>query len=130
MSLTAKQTQFARGILSGMTGSDAYRNAYDSKGDNTAIANKAYILSNNPEIVAYLAQERAKTASKAQWTREEMLETLKDIATNAEAPVDKTRAIAQASKMLGFDAPAKVELGMSDPLTSLVMEIRKRSTSA
>lgn len=111
--MTAKQLAFAQAILRGMTGSDAYRIAYSPKTvNNESIARLAHRLSTHPEIMAYIAAERAKTAAKAQWTREEMLETLKDIATNAEAPVDKTRAIAQASKMLGFDAPTEVKMTM------------------
>lgn len=107
--MTAKQRAFADGVLSGKTGSDAYRAAYDTNAKASVIAVNASKVLNHPDVVAYLAQERAKTAKRAAWTREEMIETLKDIAMNAEAPVDKTRAIAQASKMLGFDAPQKIE---------------------
>lgn len=108
--MTAKMQAFADALLSGKEPSPAYIASYpDCRANKGTIARKAHKLSRHPEIVAYLAQERAKTAKRAAWTREEMLETLKDIAKNAEAPVDKTRAIAQASKMLGFDAPQKIE---------------------
>jgi phage terminase small subunit len=107
--MTAKQLKFAHGILSGKTGSDAYRLAYGARSNSKAMAERSCRLSKHPEVMAYIAQERAKTAAAFAWTREEMLETLKDIADKAEAPVDKTRAIAQASKMLGFDAPVKTE---------------------
>lgn len=109
--MTAKQLAFARGILSGKTGSDAYRSAYpDSKANNRVIATKASVLLDHPEIMAYLAQERAKTQAAFSWTREEMLQTLKEIATaDGTGANERTRAIGQASKMLGFDAPQKIE---------------------
>ena len=115
--MTHKQRAFAQAILQGKTATDAYLLAYDSTGHNRATAKgKGYQLSNHPEIMAYIAQERAKTAKAFQWTREEMLETLKDIALKAK-PTDRTRAIAQASKMMGFDAPQKIEGEISGGLT-------------
>ncbi len=108
--MTAKQRAFADGVLSGKTGSDAYRAAYDSKGNNRLVAEKASRLSRHPEIMAYLAQERAKTAKRAEWTRDDMLQTLREIAETKDAPKSaRTGAIAQASRMLGFDAPQKIE---------------------
>lgn len=109
--MTAKQRAYAHGILDGLTGSDAYRRANpDSRANSRTIAHKAHKLSNHPEIMAYIAQERAKTAKRAAWTREEMLQTLREIAETKEAPKSaRTGAIAQASKMLGFDAPQKIE---------------------
>ena len=107
--MTHKQKTFADAILAGSTGRDAYRSAYNSKGNNKAIAEESCRLSGHPEIKTYIAQEQAKAQAKGAWTREEMLETLKEIATQSILGSDRTRAIAQASKMLGFDAPNKVE---------------------
>lgn len=109
--LTAKQLAFCKGILSGKNGSDAYRAAYpDCKANNAIIAIKAFQLAENPAIEAYISAKREKLEKKFEWTREEMLQTLKNIVQDADAASDKTKAIAQASKMLGFDAPTKAEV--------------------
>lgn len=109
--LTAKQMAFANGILAGLTGSDAYRQAYpDSKASNTIVTVRVSKLFKHPQIMAVIERGRAKTAAKLEWTREQMLGTLKEIAEDQEAPrAARTGAIAQASKMLGWDAPAKIE---------------------
>lgn len=109
--MTTKQRAFADAVLGGMTGSDAYRAAYpDSKANPRVVSVKAVRLSNHPKISAYIAQERAKRAKRAAWTRDEMIQTLREIAETKDAPkAARTGAIAQASRMLGYDAPQKVE---------------------
>lgn len=109
--MTAKQQAFANAILAGKTASDSYRAAYGPQSTNNAtIARNAHKLSGNAEIVAYLAKERAKTANRAAWSREEMITTLREIAEAGDTPKSaRTGAIAQASRMLGFDAPQKIE---------------------
>jgi len=74
----------------------------------------------HPEVNAYIAKERASAAVAFSWSREEMLGTLKEIVETADVAVDKTRAIAQASKMLGYDAPQKLEVFGVGELLDLV----------
>jgi len=108
--MTAKQLAFAGHILAGKTGSDAYRLAYDTNAKASVIAVNASKVLNHPLVVAYLAKERAKTANRAAWSREEMITTLREIAEAGDTPrAARTGAIAQASRMLGFDAPQKIE---------------------
>jgi hypothetical protein len=109
--MTPKMQAFADALLAGKTGSDAYRLAYpDSKANPRVVSVKAARLSRHPEIMAVIAKERAKTANRAAWSREEMITTLREIAEAKDSPKSaRTGAIAQASRMLGFDAPQKVE---------------------
>lgn len=102
---------FAVALLAGKENSAAYIASYpDCRGHKGTIARKAHKLSRHPEIVAYLAKERAKTANRAAWSRDEMITTLREIAEADDTPrAARTGAIAQASRMLGFDAPQKVE---------------------
>ena len=126
MSLTAKQLAYAKGILAGKTGSDAYRSSYDSKGDNKAIAEKACRLSKHPEIMAYIAQERAKIDGEDLLTRKEAVAILAKIAKGKDRGAthrDKIAAVTQASKMLGYDAPQKVEMKLEG---SLLHQIRSQ----
>lgn len=126
MSLTAKQLAFAKGILSGKTGSDAYRSAYATKGtNNSTIARNAHELSSHPEIIAYIAQERAKLDGEDLLTRKEAVAILAKIAKGKDRGAshrDKIAAVTQASKMLGYDAPTKTEVKLEG---SLLHQIRR-----
>ena len=55
--LTAKQSKFVEGLLSGLTGADAYREAYDTESAKSAWA-EASRLKANPKIAAWLAAGR------------------------------------------------------------------------
>ncbi len=53
--LTPKQEKFVQGILSGLSGSDAYRNAYDcSKMKDNSIHRESSVLMSNPKITTRL----------------------------------------------------------------------------
>jgi len=118
--MTAKQQAFANGILAGKTGSDAYRSAYGTKSSNNAtIARQAHLLSNHPEIVAYIAKEQAKTADENLLTRKEAVGILAKIAKGKDRTAssrDKIAAVAQVSRMLGYDSPTKVEVKVEGSL--------------
>jgi phage terminase small subunit len=120
--MTPKQLAFAKGLLRGMTGSDAYRAAYpDSKADSGVIARKAYVLSNHKEIMAYVAKEKAKLNEEEILTKRDMLQALGKIVhrrgKDARASSrDVTAAVAQASRMLGCDAPSRVEVKLEGSL--------------
>lgn len=114
--MTSKQLAFARGILDGKTGSDAYRAAYpDSKADNGVIARKAHVLSTHPEIMAYIAQERAKLAEHGLLTRIEKRRILAKIARRATHKQGSIEAIKVDNAMTGDNAPQRVEVfGLAD----------------
>jgi len=118
--MTAKMRAFADGILSGKEPSPAYVLAYpDCRANKRTIARKAHKLSNHPEIMAYIAQERAKIADEQLLTRKEAVGILAKIAKGKDRGAthrDKIAAVAQASKMLGYDVPTKVEVKLEGSL--------------
>lgn len=110
--LTPKQRAFAENVLAGMTGSEAYRQAYRSRMTAAALTVEAGRTARLPHVAAYIATKREAQVKKAEATgemsREFLLSHLRKI-IEASKPADRIRAIAQASRMLGYDAPQKVE---------------------
>jgi phage terminase small subunit len=122
--MTHKQKLFADGILSGKTGSDAYRHAYpDSKAHSGVIAVKAHQLSNHPEIKALIAKERAAMRKKDILSREESLGILAKIARKPDKQTTAIAAIERAAKMQGFDVPQAIEMKIEG---SLLDRIRRK----
>lgn len=101
--LTKKQQKFAEGIvLEGLTASDAYRQAYDTKGKPVTVnPNASRLMSNNKVKATIEALERAKELAawqSAESLRSLVISTLTEIATS-ETTKDATRV--QAVKALG-----------------------------
>ena len=113
MKITAKQEKFAQCVADGKTQADAYRAAFAcSKSKPETIQNNASILMKNSEVAARVKELRDKLASKALWTREDSVNTLKDVLSDPDAKAsDKTGAVKVLNEMHGFNAPteAKVE---------------------
>jgi phage terminase small subunit len=110
--MTARQKAFADAILAGIGPSEAYRRAGYKVGSPKVVSVKAQETLRQKVVKAYLAERRDKQEKRNEWTREQMLKTLREIAEDHSSPkAARTGAIAQASKMLGWDAPAKVEHG-------------------
>jgi len=127
MELTSKQKAFADAYLAGATGSDSYRTAYNTKGNNRAVARKAVTLLTNPKVIAYLDQMRAELKKSTILDKQKSLERLTGIAQNDKATHrDQIAAVKQLSRMLGFDAPQKIEAKVEG---SLLYRIRKGKTS-
>lgn len=79
MRLTAKQEAFCLAVVSGMSHSDAYRAAYDSKGTNETVHQRGYELSVNSKVVARIAELRAPAIKAVQITLEEHLRDLQEL---------------------------------------------------
>jgi multidrug efflux pump subunit AcrA (membrane-fusion protein) len=112
MTLTAKQEQFAQGVVNGLTQADAYRAAYDAaKMKDSVIQNKASLMMKG-EVGVRVAQLQAALADKQLWTRVDSVTELADIARGAESKAaEKIAAIKELNLMHGFNAPTKIELG-------------------
>lgn len=113
--LTAKQEAFAQAVSGGMNQSDAYRSAYDA-GNMAAktVTEKASALAAGGKVSARIAELKAALATKALWTREDSVSSLREIATDSEAKAaEKVSAIKELNLMHGFNAPTKIELGGS-----------------
>lgn len=106
--LTPKQRKFVDNLMLGYGPSDAYRRVYGGSMSARSINVESGKLVRLPHVAAYLAERRAKSEAKVEMTREFLLEQLRGI-IEASRPGDRIRAIAQASRMLGYDAPQKVE---------------------
>jgi phage terminase small subunit len=108
--LTHRQEAYVQRILAGARPYDAYVEAgYAAcKGNQRSV--KAAELARKPHVAAAIEAGRAAMRQAGHWSREDMLRTLRGIAEGERVPAGaRTQAIAQASKMLGLDAPTKVE---------------------
>ncbi len=130
-SLTAKQEKFIDGVVSGLSQSEAYRRAGYSTENMTVekIAHQAHKVANKPNIGPTIAQRKKEMADKAIWSREQALSMLRDIAreateangmTKAQMRGVAVRAIEQANKMCGYNAPEKTELTLSKSLEDVI----------
>lgn len=108
--LSPLQQRYVDARLAGQTKAQAYATAgYAMAGGNKGRV-KACDLERVPKVKAAIEAGLARARARSDWTREHMLETLREIAEDRTAPkAARTGAIAQASKMLGLDAPQKVE---------------------
>jgi len=107
--LTAKQRRFAEGIvLEGLTGADAYRQAYDTKGRPQIAGVEAHKLKTNPKVANVMeALERAKEASashSAESLRALCVSTLVDVATNSDRDAVRVAAVRVLGSVVGVDA--------------------------
>jgi phage terminase small subunit len=75
--LTAKQEQFVKNIIDGMSQADAYRNAYPNQRntDKTTHENASRLM-NNPKIIARLQELRAELVKPTIMSAQERLEYL------------------------------------------------------
>jgi hypothetical protein len=101
--LTKKQQKFTEAlVLDGLTASDAYRQAYDTKGKPNTVNVNAHKLTKNAKVANTIeALERAKELAawqSAEALRSLVISTLTEIATS-ETTKDATRV--QAVKALG-----------------------------
>ena len=109
MSLTYKQEAFAQAVVTGMNQSDAYRSAYNAgKMKPETINSKACILMADGNIRARVDSLKQELAEKSLWTRQDSVNTLKDVLNDPMArPSDKTGAVKVLNDMQGFNAPEK-----------------------
>lgn len=101
--LTPKQEKFAKCIVfDGMTYSDAYRSAYNTKGMTDKTVNeKASILKDNDKIRARMLELSAEIDSPKIMTRTKRAEKLSGLAEESEDPNVVMKAIDLLNKMTG-----------------------------
>lgn len=115
MALTAKQEAFAQAVAGGMTQADAYRSAYDCENStDKTVHDEASDLMRHPEIAPRVAHLKEAIAIAAIWTRLDSVQTLADIAKDAEAKAnEKVSAIKELNAMHGFNEPTKVAMSVT-----------------
>ena len=83
--LTAKQEQFVKNIIDGMSQADAYRSAYDTtRMKDKTVWEKASALMKNDKVTARLKELRDQLAKPTIMTAQERLELLTRIAKGEE----------------------------------------------
>ena len=99
--LTAKQEQFVKNIIDGMSQADAYRNAYpNQRMSDKTIHESASRLMNNNKIIARLTELRDKIANEKVMSATRRAERLTEFA-NDEDPNVAMKAIDLLNKMTG-----------------------------
>lgn len=99
--LTAKQEQFVKNIIDGMSQADAYRNAYDtSRMADKTIHEKASRLMADGKVTARLQELRDKIANESVMSATKRAERLTEFA-NYEDPNVAMKAIDLLNKMTG-----------------------------
>lgn len=123
----SRHEKFAQLVASGKSGQSAYVEAgYAVQG----AAQSSYTLLRKPDVADRIDELKQRTEAKADITRGEIIQILAAYARN-DYDVGATythdvrlKAIAQLTKMTGWDAPDKVELGASNELTELLARLR------
>lgn len=106
--ITPKQEAFARGIISGLNPSEAYRAAGYTAKNSATVATEAQRLMNNPHIAPIIEQGRQEAMTKAVWSRTIALERVqavndalyKKITDEGEMSRDTLRAFLDSAAML------------------------------
>ena len=117
--LTEKQERFAQAVaLEGMTYSDAYRSAYDTKRmSNKTINEKASVLASEDKITARITELRENLVGKKIMTAQERMEWLTEVVKSKEETTsDKMKAIDIMNKMQG-EYVQKVEADVKQEFT-------------
>lgn len=147
--LNDRQRLFAQHLVSGMPAGRAYEKAgYDARGaDADTLGCK---LSRNVKVAAYIQELRAQAAESSRIDKARAIGILCDIIETPIGEIDKDHMLAQEyqgptehagakikmpakmdairelAKMLGFYAPEKHDVGVTDALAELLSEIRGR----
>ena len=115
MALTAKQEAFAQAVAGGMTQADAYRASYDHENcTDKSVIELASQLMRDINVSSRVAELKEAIAIAAIWTRLDSVKTLAEIAQGEEARAnEKVSAIKELNAMHGFNAPTKLEVGIT-----------------
>ena len=126
--MTSKQRKFADEVIAGCSYVEAYRRSYSWQGFSfAALKQEASQLAQNPKVKAYIEQAQAEARAAALLSRDDILTALgkivKRTGKDQNAPAAAVVAAStQASRMLGCDAPTKIEMKVEG---SLLHRIRK-----
>lgn len=129
--MSALQEAFVHHVLLGKTQAQAYLDAgYKEPPSRQELAVKACLLAKKPLVAAAIEEGKMVQAEEALLTRKDAVRIVAGIALrkgkdkNAKSR-DVIAAVAQASKMLGYDSPSKVEVKLEG---SLLHRIRSAPT--
>jgi phage terminase small subunit len=106
MALTPKQEAFAKLVAEGLSQSDAYRSAYNSKAKPETVQANASRLMADSRVSARVAELRQQLAEVSLWSRMDSVMVLSEIAkgNDSEAkPADRVNAVKALNQMHGWD---------------------------
>ena len=109
--ISEKHRQICDLYLQGMNQTQAYLSVYQGNYDNAN--DNSYVMFKRPEVIEYIKEQQALSAEATHITKQEILRRLDNIyfsALEANKFADCNKALAQMSKMLGYDEPKKIEL--------------------
>jgi len=129
--MTIKQRKFADLVISGKSQAEAYRIAYPCslRWNKDNVKKEASRLALSSPVKDYIEAAVAEARAAASLTRADILEAMgkivKRIGKDANAPAAAVVAAGErAARMLGCDAPTKIEMKVEG---SLLYRIRKSS---
>lgn len=115
--LTAKQEEFAKNIVQGMSQADAYRSAYDAEDmSDNAIYREASLLVDHPKVAQRIRELRGELAKPTIMSAQERLEWLSYLVSADAGTTDKLRAIDIMNKMTG-EYVQKIEADVKNDVT-------------
>lgn len=106
MALTPKQEAFAKCVAEGLSQSDAYRSAYNSKAKPETVQANASRLMADSRVSARVSELRQQLAEVSLWSRMDSVMVLSEIAkgNDSEAkPADRVNAVKALNQMHGWD---------------------------
>ena len=120
--LTPKQEKFAQNVASGMTQSDAYRDAFgQGKYTDKTLTEAASRLSNNSNVIARVKQLQQELSDKSLWTREESVQALKNVLADGKGS-EVVSAVKELNSMHGYNAPIKIDADIRATVNIFVPE--------
>jgi phage terminase small subunit len=123
--LTAKQEQFVKGIIDGMSQADAYRYAYDtSRMADKTVHEKASRLMSDGKVRARVQELRGQMMTPSIMSAQDRLEWLTElIQSDEEGTGDKLKAIDLMNKMTGeYVQRVVADVSYEDSLKKVVDE--------
>lgn len=112
--LTEKQEKFCRAIAEGLNQYDAYREAFDPAPTvkRESIEPAASRLVNKDKIQARIAELRASITKRWAWTREDSINTLKQVIAEGKGS-ERVAAVKELNAMHGFQEAKKLDISGS-----------------
>jgi len=107
--LTPKQEAFAQGLASGLSQSEAFRQAYPKAlaWKNATVWRKASLLAGHGDVQARVDQLRQEIADLDLWTRKDSVRVLREVA-DGDKGAERVQAVKELNLMHGFNEPVKV----------------------
>jgi carbonic anhydrase len=114
--LDPRREAFAQGVASGLSQAEAYRraNPRSLKWKPSTVHAKGSETAAEEKVSRRIAELRRQTSAAIQWTREDSLRVLSEIAQGEAANRDKVAAVKELNTMGGFNEPARLDLTNSD----------------